>query len=212
MAALKEIDLVYRTMFAELTQRSLDASFQADFPLDGWFSEVPVKGRKYWYFDRRVEGRLIRKYLGPQGDNEIDRRVAAFREIKDDVKARRKLVSTLTREASLPAPERFTGDVVEALGAGGLFRLRGVLIGTVAFQCYPGLLGVRLPSTSMQTGDADFAQFHSVSAAVDDTLPPVLELLQNLDSSFREIPHQADSRHSTAFENKSRYRVEFLRA
>ena len=30
---LKEIDISYRTMFAELTQRTLDAQFAEDFPL-----------------------------------------------------------------------------------------------------------------------------------------------------------------------------------
>ena len=165
---MKEIDLAYRTLFAELAQRSLDAAFQSDFPFEGRFVTVPVKGRGYWYFDQRQGEKVVRRYVGPHSDPEIAKRVEAFREIKDDLKARRKLVSTLTREAGLPVPEQFTGDIVEALADAGFFRVRGVLVGTVAFQCYSGLLGVRLPSASLQTGDADFAQFHSVSAAVDD--------------------------------------------
>lgn len=104
----------------------------------------------------------------------------------------------------------FAGDVVEALAAAGLFRLRGVLVGTVAFQCYAGLLGVRLGGSAIQTGDADFAQFHAISASVKDTLPPMLEILRGVDPTFREIPSQADSRRSFAYENKDRYRVEFL--
>lgn len=110
---------------------------------------------------------------------------------------------------SLP-PERFTGDVVEALSNAGIFRLRGVLVGTVAYQCYSGLLGVRLPSTAMQTGDADFAQFHSISAAIDDSLPPMLGLLKAIDSTFREIPHQTDSRFTTQYENSKKFKVEFI--
>ncbi|MBK3404071.1 hypothetical protein H0176_24450 [Methylorubrum populi] len=207
---MKEIDLAYRTMFAELGQRSLDGSFETDFPVGGRFVKVPVKGRSYWYFDLPVQGKVTRSYVGPQSDSEITKRVEAFAEIKNDLRARRKLVSTLTREAGLPAPERFTGDVVQAMANAGLFRLRGVLVGTVAFQCYPGLLGVRFPSTALQTGDADFAQFHSVSAAVADTLPPMLDVLKNLDETFREIPHQMDGRRSTRFRNASRYEVEFL--
>ena len=207
---MKEIDLAYRTLFAELSQRSLDAAFQSDFPLDGRFVTVPVKGRSYWYFDQRQGEKVVRRYVGPHSDPEIAKRVEAFREIKDDLKARRKLVSTLTREAGLPVPERFTGDLVEALADAGFFRVRGVLVGTVAFQCYSGLLGVRLPSASLQTGDADLAQCHSVSAAVDDSIPPALELIRRVDPSFREIPHQTDGRFSTAFENRTRFKVEFL--
>src|SRR5690606_21188688 len=120
------------------------------------------------------------------------------------------LVSTLTRNAGLPKPENFTGDVVEALGNAGFFRLHGVLVGTVAFQCYSGLLGIKLPISAMQTGDTDFAQFHSVSVAVGDSLPPMLDLLKQLDETFREIPHHNDGRYTTQYENSNRYKVEFL--
>ncbi|CAX23058.1 protein of unknown function [Methylorubrum extorquens DM4] len=44
---MKEIDLAYRTMFAELGQRSLDGMFETDFPAGGRFVAVPVKGRSY---------------------------------------------------------------------------------------------------------------------------------------------------------------------
>src|SRR6185312_9725940 len=98
MSNMKEIDLAYRTMFAELEQRSLDASFQADFPVEGRFVTVPVKGHKYWYFDLPREGGVARRYVGPHSDPEIARRVEAFQEIKDDLKSRRKLVSTLVRD------------------------------------------------------------------------------------------------------------------
>src|SRR5258707_15547292 len=95
---------------------------------------------------------LFRSYVGPDADPEIAKRVAAFQTLKDDFRARRKLVSTLTREAGLPSPDRLTGDLVEAFWKHGLFRLRGVLVGTAAFQCYLGLLGVKLASAPMQTG------------------------------------------------------------
>jgi hypothetical protein len=206
---MKQIDLVYRTMFAELEQRSLDSAFQADFPLEGRFVTVPVKGKKYWYFDTPRDGGATRRYVGPQDDAEITRRVEAFQEIKEDFKSRRKLVSTLVREARLPAPDPFTGDVVEALGTAGLFRLRGVLVGTVAFQCYAGILGVRLASTALQTSDVDFAQFHPVSVAVDDTLPPILDILRAVDPSFREVS-DLDGRRTARFENRKRFKVEFL--
>lgn len=206
---MKTVDLVYRTMFAELVQRSLDAAFETDFPTTGNFVRVPVKGKDYWYFEE-TQPKKSRRYVGPDSDPDIAKRVQSFRQIKDDLRSRRKLVSTLVREAGLTEPERFTGDVVEALGKAGIFRLRGVLVGTVAFQTYAGYLGVRLPGASLQTGDADFAQHYSISAAVDDTLPPILEVLREVDPTFREIPHRSDPGHATQFENAVRYKVEFL--
>jgi hypothetical protein len=56
--------------------------------------------------------------------------------LQDAFRARRRLVNTLIREGGMIAPDAMLGDIVEALADGGLFRLRGVLIETVAFQCY----------------------------------------------------------------------------
>ena len=207
---MMELDIVYRTMFAELEQRSLDAAFQSDFPTDGWFVTVPVKRRDYLYFERDREGKVTRSYVGPKDDPDIASRATAFRTLKADLKSRRNLVSTLIRQGRLNAPERLSGDVVAALGKAGFFRLRGILVGTVAYQNYAGPLGVRLPATAMQTGDADFAQFHGVSAAVGDSIPPILDVIRAVDPTFREIPHQSDGRRATAFENAARFKVEFL--
>jgi len=207
---MKEIDLVYRTMYAELAQRSFDASFDAAFPVTGNFLKIPVDGRDYWYF-HDTHATPARRYAGPVSDPEITSRVTTFKRFKDDFRGRRKLVSTLTREAGLAAPERTTGDIVEVLEKAGLFRLRGVLVGTVAFQNYSALLGVRLPGAAMQTGDADFAQFHSISATIGDSLPPILDVLHTIDPSFRAIPHSADGRQSTQYANDHNYKVEFLR-
>ncbi|TPM25299.1 GSU2403 family nucleotidyltransferase fold protein [Mesorhizobium sp. B2-3-5] len=206
---MRTVDLVYRTMYAELVQRCLDASFETDFSTAGNFVRVPVKGRDYWYFEE-TQPKKTRKYVGPSDDPEIAKRVEAFQEIKEDLRSRRKLVSTLTREAGLTAPDRFTGDVVEAMGVAGIFRLRGVLVGTVAFQTYAGHLGVRLSGASLQTGDADFAQHYSISSSVEDSLPPILEILREIDPTFREIPHRSDPGNATQFENATRYKVEFL--
>ncbi len=99
--------------------------------------------------------------------------------------------------------------IVETLAAAGLFRLRTVLVGTLAFGTYSGLLGVRMPSAAIMTGDADFAQYYAISAEVMDSLPPILELLQSADPTFRAVP-TFDGGATTAFVNGEGYRVEFL--
>jgi hypothetical protein len=190
----------------------LDDSFASEFSADGRFVLVEVKNRKYWYFDtpKPEGGAQSRRYVGPVDDPEITKRVEAFKDLKADLKGRRRLVATLTREAYLPRPLQMSGQVVQELANAGFFRLRGVLIGTVAYQCYPGVLGRRLDAVAMQTGDADFAQFHEISVAVGDTLPPILDVLQRVDPTFREIPNQTDGRLSTQFVSRDRFKVEFL--
>lgn len=66
-----------------------------------------------------------------------------------------------------------------------MFRLPGILIGTIAFQTYAGVLSVRLPGHSIMTGDADVAQDFAVSREVGDSMPPILQLLQSVDPTFR---------------------------
>jgi hypothetical protein len=212
MALTKRLDLSYQTLYSELVQRSLDESFTSEFSSKGRFVAVEVKGKKYWYFDtpKFDAAGQDRRYVGPAADVEITKRVEAFKDLKADLKGRRRLVSTLTREAYLPRPPLKTGQVVEQLAKAGFFRLRGVLVGTVAYQCYSAVLGRRLDATAMQTGDADFAQFHEISVAVGDSLPPILEVLRGVDPSFREIPSQVDGRVSTQFVSKDNFRVEFL--
>lgn len=201
----------FQILYSELAERTLDAAFTSEFSLDGRFIKMDSRGRRYWYFDRdTAEGGKQRQYVGPVDDPEITSRVEAFKDIKADARARRKLVSTLVRDAYLPRPDQMAGDIVETLANAGFFRLRGVLVGTIAFQCYSALLGVRLPNPSMQTDDADFAQFHSISVAVEDSMPPVLDAIRAIDPTFRDIPHHNDQRHSTKFVTRSGYRVEFL--
>lgn len=208
---MKSIGLMYQTMLAELGQRSLDAAWTADFPPEGRFTPANIKGRKYWYFDiPDGHGGTKRRYVGSADDPDIARRVADHKRDKDDLRARRRLVNTLTREGGMIAPDAMSGDIVEVLADGGLFRLRGVLIGTVAFQCHSGLLSVRLPMAAILTGDADIAQDYAISREVEDSLPPIVELLQSVDASFQPVPHRSGSAASSAFQNADGYRVEFL--
>ena len=208
----QRLDITYQTLYSELVQRSLDESFTSEFSANGRFVAVEVKGKKYWYFDtpKPEGGAQDRRYVGPVDDPEITKRVEAFKDLKADLKGRRRLVSTLTREAYLPRPLPMTGQVVEGLAKAGFFRMRGVLVGTVAYQCYPAVLGTRLDAVAMQTGDADFAQFHEISVAIKDSMPPILEVLRQVDPTFREIPSQVDGRVSTQFVSRDKFKVEFL--
>lgn len=208
--ALRAIDIAYQTMLSELEQRCLDAEFDATFPETGLFKKTRVKGRDYWYFHERANGKYDKKYAGPDSDPEVAKRVAAFKTIRDDFLARRRLVSTLVNDARLPRPGDLAGDLAAALWKAGVFRMRAVLVGSMAFGCYPGVLGLRLPAQSMRTGDIDLAQFHSISISIDDSVAPILDVLRGVDASFRDIPHQMDGRSATKFVNDGGFIVEFL--
>ncbi|WP_407519826.1 nucleotidyltransferase family protein [Methylobacterium oryzisoli] len=208
------LPLTQHTLFADLQQRCLDAMFDAQLPENGSFSQRHQNGRSYWYYLGYAAGadgtaRRYSKYVGPVDDPAVTQRVASFGQAKIGYRERRDLVRAL-HTLGLPAPPPVVGDVMEALWKNGFFRLRGVLVGTIAFQTYAGLLGVRLPEAHLATSDLDVAQFHSISMLVEDSMPPILDVLRGVDATFREVPHPADSCGGVAFVNARQFRVEFL--
>jgi len=202
-------NLATQTMFAELTQRALDAEFDETYDERGNFTRKRIDTKEYWYYRRSEGGQKRFTYVGPVGDRAISDRVRRFESIKSDFKQRREMVRALAA-AGIPTPDPMAGEVIEALWKAGFFRLRGVLIGTLAFQCYGGILGIRFPGVALQTADADFAQFYDVSHMVKDTMPPILDVLRQADPTFAAIPDQSHPHRVTRFRTKTRYLVEFV--
>ncbi len=146
---------------------------------------------------------------------QVRHRLQALEDDKAVRQQRRDMVRSL-RAAGLPTPDRLTGDVLAALAKAGAFRLRAAIVGSVAFQCYPGLLGVKLPASLARTGDLDLAQFHAISLAVEDRLDEDLgSVLQQVDPRFQTIPDPFDPKRIIRYALKTetgqeRYSVEVL--
>lgn len=206
---MQDIDLATQTMFAELLQRSLDAEFDGTFSEHGTFRRKKSKGRFYWHHQERVGMKVISRYVGPVTDQSITDRVNRFAEIKSNFKRRQEMVRALAA-AGLPAPDPISGAIIEAMWKAGLFRLRGVLIGTLAFQAYAGPLGIRMPGRPLMTQDVDFAQFWGISDNIGESMPAPLEVLLGVDETFKEVSHIDDPFVSTQYRNRAGYRVDFL--
>jgi hypothetical protein len=199
--------LVIQTTYAELLDRSAAAAFADAFPDDGAFIPKIIKGRRYWYFQLPAEKGREQRYVGPETP-ELLERIKAHKQARHDERERRALVSALIR-FGLPRPIPQIGDIVAALARAGIFRLRGVLVGTVAYQTYPAALATRLPHAALQTGDVDIAQFKNVSVAVGDRTPPMIDILKEVDGTFRPVPHTTGQRVAN-YVAKNGFRVEFL--
>lgn len=206
---MSDIALATQTMFAELLQRCLDAEFDAQYHERGNFRRRRKGNRYYWYFQWDADGRKHERYAGPVTDKSITDRVTRFESIKTDYRQRRELVRALIA-AGLQQPIPPTGEIVEAIWKAGFFRLRGVLVGTVAYGCYAGLLGARLAASSLRTEDADFAQFWGVSENIGESTRAPLEILRSVDPTFREMPDMNDAFVTSRYVNKARFKVEFL--
>jgi hypothetical protein len=181
-----DLTLTLQTAYAELLERSATAAFESAFG-DGTFIAKEIKGRRYWYFQAPTKEDRRQRYVGPETP-ELLERIARARRHNDDLKERRSLVSTLVRSAFLPKPPEEIGHVVAALAAAGVFRLRAILIGTVAYQTYSAMLGTRLPNATIRTDDIDIAQDRNISIAVGDRTEPVIEILRQADPDFRAVP------------------------
>ncbi len=201
--------LVLQTTYAELVDRCAATAFNDAFPEDGTFVSKTVKKRRYWYFQQSSDAGRGQKYVGPETP-ELLERIAQHKQVRDDERERRSLVSTLVRSFALPRPIPEIGKIVAALAQAGVFRLRGVLVGTVAYQTYPAMLGAKLPMGALQTGDVDIAQFTNISVAVADKTPPVLDVLKNVDKTFRPVPHMRGKKNVTSYLAKGGLRVDFL--
>lgn len=201
--------LLVQTTYAELLERSAAVAFSDAFPEDGTFTSKTIKDRRYWYFQLGTAEGRVQRYVGPETP-ELLERIASHKQARGDERERRSLVSTLVRSFGLPSPLPEIGALIEALARAGVFRLRGVLVGTGAYQTYSAMLGSRLPGSLLQTNDVDIAQFTSISVAMGDETPPMLEVLKQVDKTFREIPHTSDGRRTTSYEAKGGLRVDFV--
>lgn len=176
----QRLPLTLQTAYSDLLSR-----LQEDSVLE--LGGTPVirnrGGRKYWYTVQRFADRTVERYLGPDSD-EVRERVERARKINEDLKKRSKERSRLARmcrAGGLPRVDAATGKVLLALSKAGMFRLRGVIVGTHAFRCYPAILGVEMKEAHAVTEDIDVAAFHSIAVAMDDHLDPdLVETLEQI--------------------------------
>jgi hypothetical protein len=201
--------LIMQTTYAELVQRCAATAFHDAFPEDGTFISKAIKGKRYWYLQESAKEGRAQRYVGPETP-ELLEQISNHKQVRDDERERRTLVSTLVRAYGLPRIIPEFGNIIAALAKAGVFRLHGVLIGTAAYQTYSAMLGAKLPIMIQQTGDVDIAQFEYISVAVGDQTPPVLEVLKKVDKTFRPLPHVHNEHSVTSYRANSALGVDFL--
>jgi hypothetical protein len=208
-----KLPLSAQTTYAELVDLCALDEFNAAFPPNGSFVAVTVKGRRYWYYQYGAAdetGRQPRKYVGPDSESTAEL-VARHGAIKSSYRERRSLVAVL-RKYGLPTPIDETGKILRGLASSGVFRLRASVVGTVAYQTYAGILGVKLPAPAVQTADLDLAQSRAVSVAIaeGEKTPTFLDILQKIEPSFRALPNLHGANIAATYVNGQNYRVELL--
>jgi len=204
----EEIPLTLQTAYADLVERVAAAAFNEEFAESGSFVSKIVRGKRYWYFQLGTEAGRKQRYVGPEAP-ELLERIQRHKEVHDDHKERQTIVSALVRSAYLPRPLPKIGEIVAALARAGVFRLGGVLVGTVAYQAYSAMLGALLPRRSVQTTDVDIAQFKNIAIVAEERLPPIIGVLKQVDRTFRDVPSLHGPR-AVSYQGSGGIRVDFL--
>lgn len=131
---------------------------------------------KYWYARQRIGDRLVDRYLGPDSE-ELRRRIDQAKGEREAGKAFERRASSLVaqlRSAGLPAVDRQTGKILNAMARVGVFRLGGTLVGTHAFRLYAAELGVSFSGVMATTEDVDIAGFENLKLVIQDEVDPSL--------------------------------------
>ena len=161
--------------------------FDEQFCGEQAFVTKTSKSRKYWYYedmDRRAltAARKYTKYVGPYDDPEITKRSKRFAD--EDLLPRAAHRNHIA--GSWPS-NTASNCWRRCRGAGALesrhFRLRGVLVGTLAYQAYAGLLGVR---TLHHDGGHRLRPGPRGLDACQTQCTPMLQTLQSVDRTFRD--------------------------
>ena len=149
-----------------------------------------INGKAYWYDRFRIGDETIDRYIG-EDSAELQARLKRQGEIamaeKAAARERARLMRTLRAEGYLMS-DVGSGQVVSALARAGIFRLGGTLVGTLAFRCYEGELGVRIGfDHAAMTDDIDIASFSRLSLVLEDNVDhPLAEVFSNL--KFAPVP------------------------
>ena len=171
---MQRLPLSVQNAYSDLLDRLQD---DAVLEIGGSPVQRTIRGRKYWYVRSYVGNDEKEKYLGPDTPG-LRERIERLQQQRGGVRrreeGRRSLVQML-RVKGLPRIDATTGKVLQALARAGVFRLRGVLVGTHAFRLYPPILGVVIPEAHHATEDIDLAQFHEISVALDDEVDPRIQ-------------------------------------
>lgn len=204
------LPLSAHTSYAELMER-LRLARIGDFPASAKFVSKTVKGRLYWYVQMPTGGGGGRKqvYVGPDSEA-LQARIASHGQVRADAEDRRRLVMAILVSGAI-RPDRLTGDLMTALADAGVFRLRAALVGTVAYQTYGGLLGVRMPANAIGTQDLDIAQDFGIATNLDDAVDlPLLDILRTVDPGFQAVSYAFDASKAASYALGERYRVDVL--
>jgi len=160
-----ELDLASKTLFAEFSETVRTRTAIETAPAETkTFVKKKIKGKDYWYEQRYEGGQARQTYFGPS-NSDNDKHVASARQAarKDKTMLKKLLViesrqAAMLRKSGLPVLDRRMALLLRHFSEAGLIHRHGVLVGTLAYVAYTGLLGNIFDKSTLMTQDIDIAR------------------------------------------------------
>jgi hypothetical protein len=206
-----------RIIYAELLEQSVHAEAAAVTAGDvgGTFVSKEIRGSTYWYLQRSEGGEKRQRYLGPHSEElqQWVERVRGAREVAAPDERRRRELCAMLAAGGAARETAAVAQTLDLLAKAGLFRVGGVLIGTVAFAAQGTMLGVRFGAAEIRTGDVDIGYDAELGIALASRTdrPDVAKALGGSPLEFLPVPMLDPREPSTSFKVRGReLRVDFL--
>lgn len=210
-----QLDLATRTLFAEFqeTVRSRSA-IEAELAEGKTYVRKTVKGKVYWYEQRYEGGQARQTYFGPSGE-ENDELITKAREDHRDGKASLKKLAAIEarqaamlRKSGLPVLDRRMALLLGRFSDVGLTHRSGVLIGTLAYAAYSGMMGSLFERSTLTTQDIDIARDDRV-----EIVSPTIDLktlLAERGLECRAVPSLSKKALPSSYVTSDGIRIDFL--
>ncbi|MFH0799526.1 MAG: GSU2403 family nucleotidyltransferase fold protein [Pseudomonadota bacterium] len=210
-----QLDLAAKTLFAEFQETArARAALEAQHSAAKTYVRKTVKGRVYWYEQRYEGGQARQAYFGPSNE-ENDRRVSEGRQDSRNGKAMlKKLVAVESRQAAmlrrsgLPVLDRRMALLLSRFSEVGLIHRGGVLVGTLAYAAYSGMLGHVFEKSTLMTQDIDIARDDRVELAL-----PIVDLnalIAERGLECRTVPSLSKKALPSSYVTADGIRIDFL--
>jgi hypothetical protein len=168
--------------------------------LPGEFTTKLVKDHIYHYFQAMLPGGRRQIYLGPDSE-EIRRLIEARQATEEEVRADEEMVQRLAAQIMAGGVSPIQSEmarVITRLADSGVFRVGGVLVGTVAFKILGTHLGVSWKGLT-QTQDVDLTSDDRIAVAVPDLKADVPAAIESLRMGFFPVPRLSLKEPSTSY-------------
>lgn len=201
-------------LYADLRERlEIFESMRNIASLPGKFTNKNIKGLVYHYFQTMLPGGRTQIYIGPDSE-EVRRLIEARQSGEQDIRADEKMLQRLASQVIAGGVMPIMPDmarIINRLADSGVFRVGGVLVGTVAYQILGPHMGIIWESGSRMTQDVDLAIDGNIAIAVPDLKVDVPAAIESLQMGFFPVPRLSRKEPSTSYAVRGRtLRVDLL--